>query len=355
MLQIKKLRADHVIDFAAEEMKKLKIVYTPLHGSGNVPVREVLKRAGFENVTVVKEQELPDPAFSTVKSPNPEDKEGFALAFGYADKVGADIVIGTDPDCDRVGTCLSDGKGGYLCLTGNQIGVLLTDYIIEALKDKGELPGNGAVIRSIVSTRMVEPVCEASGVKLVDVLTGFKYIGGKIDEFEESGKYSFLFGFEESCGYLSGQHARDKDGVNASLLICEMTAFYKAKGTTVYDRLMKLYETYGFYNENVVSITFSGLEGMAKIKAIMENVRANPITEMAGIKVNSVTDYKTDNTGLPSADVIRLDFADNSTLFIRPSGTEPKIKGYIMTVADNETASKEKGAALEKALREIME
>lgn len=340
---------------AAEKMKKLKIVYTPLHGSGNVPVREVLKRAGFENVTVVKEQELPDPAFSTVKSPNPEDKEGFALAFGYADKVGADIVIGTDPDCDRVGTCLSDGKGGYLCLTGNQIGVLLTDYIIEALKDKGELPGNGAVIRSIVSTRMVEPVCEASGVKLVDVLTGFKYIGGKIDEFEESGKYSFLFGFEESCGYLSGKHARDKDGVNASLLICEMTAFYKAKGTTIYDRLMKLYETYGFYNENVVSITFSGLEGMAKIKAIMENVRANPITEMAGIKVNSVIDYKTDNTGLPSADVIRLDFSDNSTLFIRPSGTEPKIKGYIMTVADNETASKEKGAALEKALREIME
>lgn len=339
---------------ASEEMKKLKVVYTPLHGSGNVPVREVLKRAGFENVTVVKEQELPDPAFSTVKSPNPEDKEGFELAFRYADEIGADIVIGTDPDCDRVGTCLSDGKGGYLCLTGNQIGILLTDYIIEALKDKGELPGNGAVIRSIVSTRMVEPVCEASGVKLFDVLTGFKYIGGKIDEFEAKGDYSFLFGFEESCGYLSGKHARDKDGVNASLLICEMTAFYKAKGTTVYERLMHLYEKYGFYFENVISITFSGLEGMEKIKSIMKSVRENPVKEMAGVKVVSSVDYKTDDTGLPAADVIRLDFEDKSTLFIRPSGTEPKIKGYIMTVAASEGESNKKAAELEKALREIM-
>ena len=336
---------------AEKEIKNLKIIYTPLHGSGNIPVREVLKRAGFENVRVVSEQELPDPDFSTVKSPNPEDKEGFALAFKYADEYGADIIIGTDPDCDRVGTVLIGSNGDRLVLTGNQIGVLLCDYILNALSEKGELPENGAVIKSIVSTKMVEPICESRGIKCFSVLTGFKYIGGKIDEFEETKENSFLFGFEESCGYLSGKHARDKDGVNAAMLICEMTAFYKSKGTTVYDRLLHLYEKYGYYIENVVSITFSGIEGMDKIKNIMSALRSAPPKELAGIEISAVTDYKKGCNGLPPADVIRLDFKDDSTVFVRPSGTEPKIKGYIMTKGDTALLSREKNKALEEDMR----
>ncbi len=340
-------------DSVKKEAANLKVVYTPLHGSGNVPVREVLKRAGFNSVCVVKEQEMPDPCFSTVKSPNPEDKEGFEIAFNYAE--GADIILGTDPDCDRVGVVLPDGKGGFVALSGNQIGVLLCDYILSSLSENGKLPANGAVIRSIVSTKMVEPICKEYNIELFDVLTGFKYIGGKIDEFEESGEYSFLFGFEESCGYLSGKHARDKDGVNASLLICEMAAFYKSKGISVLKHLNSLYEKYGYYNEKVISLVFPGLSGMEKIKGIMEGLRAEPLKELNGVEVVKITDLKNGVNGLPSADVIKIELCDETTVFIRPSGTEPKIKGYIMTKASSMEKAKEIADAYDKEIRKIME
>lgn len=339
-------------DTVKKEAANLKIVYTPLHGAGNIPVREVLKRAGFSSVVTVKEQEMPDPDFSTVKSPNPEDKEGFALAFNYAD--GADIILGTDPDCDRVGVVLPDKKGGYVALSGNQIGVLLCDYILSRLKESGRLPENGAVIRSIVSTKMVEPICEEYKVSLMDVLTGFKYIGGKIDEFDASKAHTFLFGFEESCGYLSGKHARDKDGVNASLLICEMAAFYKAEGKSVLEHLNELYEKYGYYKERVISLVFPGLSGMEKIKAIMSGLRAEPLKELNGVKVEKVTDLIDGANGLPPADVIRLDMQDDTTVFIRPSGTEPKIKGYIMTKMPSADMAERLSEGYDKALREIM-
>lgn len=345
------------LSLADENVKKeassLKVVYTPLHGSGNIPVREVLKRAGFDSVTVVKEQEMPDPAFSTVKSPNPEDKEGFEIAFSYADD--ADIIIGTDPDCDRVGVVLPDKKGGFVALSGNQIGVLLCEYILANLEENNKLPKDGAVIRSIVSTKMVEPICEKYGVSLVDVLTGFKYIGGKIDEFDEKKTNTFLFGFEESCGYLSGKHARDKDGVNASLLVCEMAAFYKAKGLTVFEHLNELYKEFGYYNEKVISIVYPGLSGMEKIKGIMTSLRENHLKEIAGVKVTSVSDFKEGIKGLPAADVLRFDLADETTVFIRPSGTEPKIKAYIMTKADSMEKAKELAEGYDKEIRAIME
>ncbi len=340
-------------DAVKKEAANLKVVYTPLHGSGNVPVREVLKRAGFNSVCVVKEQEMPDSDFSTVKSPNPEDKEGFTLAFNYAE--GADIILGTDPDCDRIGVVFPDEKGGYVALSGNQIGVLLCDYILSSLSENGRLPKNGAVIRSIVSTKMVEPICNEYNIKLFDVLTGFKYIGGKIDEFEESGEYSFLFGFEESCGYLSGKHARDKDGVNAALLICEMAAFYKSKGNSVLKHLNSLYEKYGYYNEKVVSLVFPGLSGMEKIKGIMAGLREEPLKELNGVEVTKIIDLKNGANGLPSADVIRIDLKDDSTVFIRPSGTEPKIKGYIMTKASSIKKAKETADKYDKEIRKIME
>lgn len=339
-------------DNVKKEAPTLKVVYTPLHGSGNIPVREVLKRAGFESVVVVKEQEMPDPAFSTVKSPNPEDKEGFEIAFGYAKD--ADIILGTDPDCDRVGVVLPDKKGGFVALSGNQIGVLLSEFILANLKENGKLPKDGAIIRSIVSTKMVEPICEDYGVTLVDVLTGFKYIGGKIDEFDAKKTNSFLFGFEESCGYLSGKHARDKDGVNAALLICEMAAFYKAKGISVYDHLNELYAKYGYYKERVISLVFPGLSGMEKIKNIMADLRENPLKELCGAKVINVLDIKNGTDTLPPADVLRFDFEDDTTVFIRPSGTEPKIKAYIMTKKADESAAVSLGEAYEKEIRELM-
>ncbi|MBR4114379.1 MAG: phospho-sugar mutase, partial [Anaerotignum sp.] len=249
---------------------KLNIVYTPLHGSGNMPVRRNLEKAGFKNVYIVKEQEMPDSSFSTVDYPNPEDVKVFVMAQELAAKVDADVLIGTDPDADRVGAMVKDDKGEFVALTGNHVGALATEYILSQRKEQGRLPENGAVIKTIVSTEMITPICEAYGVEKMDVLTGFKFIGEKIKGFEETGSHEYLYGFEESYGCLGGTYARDKDAVYAAVLICEMAAYYKEKGMTLYEALLALYEKYGYYREGVKSLTMKGLEGMERIALIMK-------------------------------------------------------------------------------------
>lgn len=335
--------------------KNIKIIYTPFHGTGNIPVREVLKRAGFTNVTVVKEQEMPDPMFSTVKSPNPEDKEGFNIAMEYAKHDGANLILGTDPDCDRVGIVVKNKNDEFVCMTGNQVGALLTHYILEGLKEQGRLPKNGAVIKSIVSTKMAKDICDDFNVKMVDVLTGFKFIGEKIKEYEKDLSHTFLFGFEESYGYLSGTHARDKDGVNACLLIAEMAAYYNDKGMTLYDAMENLYEKYGYFKEQVISVSFEGLEGMEKIKNIMISLRNDTPKTLGGFPVTKVIDYKEGVEGLPSADVLRFELSDDTTLFIRPSGTEPKIKGYIMVKTPTNIESEEKLKLYKEELNKLFD
>ena len=335
--------------------KNIKIIYTPFHGTGNIPVREVLKRAGFTNVTVVKEQEMPDPMFSTVKSPNPEDKEGFNIAMEYAKHDGANLILGTDPDCDRVGIVVKNKNDEFVCMTGNQVGALLTHYILEGLKEQGRLPKNGAVIKSIVSTKMAKDICDDFNVKMVDVLTGFKFIGEKIKEYEKDLSHTFLFGFEESYGYLSGTHARDKDGVNACLLIAEMAAYYNDKGMTLYDAMENLYEKYGYFKEQVISVSFEGLEGMEKIKNIMISLRNDTPKTLGGFPVTKVIDYKEGVEGLPSADVLRFELSDDTTLFIRPSGTEPKIKGYIMVKTPTNSESEEKLKLYKEELNKLFD
>ncbi|MBQ4109968.1 MAG: phospho-sugar mutase [Clostridia bacterium] len=341
------------------------IIYTPLHGSGNKPVRRVLKEAGHKNIIVVKEQENPDPMFSTVESPNPENKEGFTIAIEkYAKNSDVDLIIGTDPDCDRVGIVVKDKSGEYITMTGNQVGVLLTNYILTALKEQNKLPEDGAVIKSIVSTKMVEPICEDFGIDMINVLTGFKFIGEKILQFEESKNGTFLFGFEESYGYLSGTHSRDKDGVNASMLIAEMAAYYKTKNMSLYDALKELYEKYGYYNEKVLSVTMPGLDGMERIKQLMVDLRAVP-KAFAGVETVAFSDIKESKkiclkTGkeepidLPKSDVLRFDLEDDTTIFVRPSGTEPKIKAYIMVKGTSEKDANEKIEKFEKSVLEIL-
>jgi len=318
------------------------IIYTPFHGAGNIPVREVLKKAGYKNVITVKEQEMPDPMFSTVKSPNPEDKEGFYIAVDYAKQNNANMIIGTDPDCDRVGIMVLDNNNEFVHFTGNQVGVLLCDYILGGLKEQNKLPENGAVVKSIVTTKMVKAICDEYGVKLIDVLTGFKYVGEKIKQFERDNSYTYLFGFEESYGYLSGTHARDKDGVNSSMLIAEMTAYYKTKGMTLFDAMNSLYEKYGYYKEHVLSATFEGLDGIEKIKALMKKIREKTPDNLDGVSITKMIDYNTGVDGLPKADIIRFELEDETTIYIRPSGTEPKIKGYIMVkgISDNDAVKK---------------
>lgn len=353
-------------DAVAKVADDFKIIYTPFHGTGNKPVREVLRRAGHKNVIVVKEQEKPDPMFSTVKSPNPEDKEGFRIAIDdYAKKYDVDLIIGTDPDCDRVGIVVKASNGEYITMTGNQVGVLLTHYILSGLQEEGKLPANGVVIKSIVSTKMVQAVCDAFGIELMNVLTGFKFIGEKIKEFEQTHEHTFLFGFEESYGYLSGTHARDKDGVNACMLIAEMAAYYKAKNMSLYDALSALFRQYGFYKETVLSVTHEGLDGMEKIQNTMRSLREKPLTEIGGVRVVSESDYQTGKTtfrnhsketviALPQSDVLAYDLEDDTTIFIRPSGTEPKIKGYIMVCDQEEAKAAEKMEHYTAVLKQIL-
>lgn len=353
-------------DMLARMGDKLRIVYTPLHGSGNLPVRRNLEKAGFRKVYVVAEQEMPDPSFPTVEYPNPEDPKVFTLAKKLAAEHDADILIGTDPDCDRVGAMVKDGKGGYIALTGNMVGALLTEYILARRQEQGRLPQDGVVIKTIVSTELIAPICKAFGVEKMDVLTGFKYIGEQMKHFEENGGHTFLFGFEESYGCLSGTYARDKDAVLASVLLCEMAAYYKEKGMTLYDALLALYETYGCYRESVKSMTLKGLDGLERIGRIMQAFRTETPQEFGGIPVVYAADYQTqvfrdlktgaeEKSPLPVSNVLYYTLEDGTWVCIRPSGTEPKLKFYIGVKADTLPAAEEKTALLQTAIDQKVE
>lgn len=314
----------------------MKLVYTPFHGSGSRPIKEILKRIGFKNVLVVSEQDNEDGNFPTVKSPNPENAEGFYLAEKIAKENDVDLIIGTDPDCDRVGILVRDKNGNYRALTGNQTGALLVEYILRARKESGKLPKDGVVIKTIVTTELAAQIAKSYGIECMSLLTGFKYIGEKMTEFAEKQNHTFLIGFEESYGYLVGNHARDKDGVVATMLIAEMAAYYRNIGKTLYDALMEIYEKYGFYAERTVSFTMPGKDGMARMSEILKNMRKSPVKSAIGLGVLKVTDYAHDETGLPKSNVIKYELSDGKTYFIvRPSGTEPKIKLYMGTVSDS--------------------
>lgn len=309
--------------------KNFKVVFTPLHGTGNVPVRKVLAAAGFEQVFVVKEQEQPDGYFSTVKSPNPEEKEAFTLAIELAKKAGANVIVGTDPDADRMGAVVKNNEGDYIVLTGNQSGALMIHYLLSQLKDRGQLPTNGVVIKTIVTSEMGEAVAKHYGATVENTLTGFKYIGEKMSAYEQTGEKTFLFGYEESYGYLTGTYARDKDANVAALLICEAAAYYSTQGKTLYDVLVELYEQFGYYLESQQSRTLKGIDGVQQISAIMTSFRQQPPTEIAGVPVVEVLDYANGLQGLRPENVLKYMLADGSWFCLRPSGTEPKIKVYF--------------------------
>ena len=326
-----------------DECKKhggdISIVYTPLNGSGTVPVTEVLSRAGFSSVYVVPEQRCPDPDFKTVGTPNPENKNVYELALKLADEKGADLVFATDPDCDRVGVAAKVSGGEYAALTGNQIGVLLSHYIVSALREKNTLPKNGAIVKSIVSTEVVRGIAEDFGVEVVDVLTGFKFIAEKIQMFEETGDRTFLFGFEESCGYLSGTSVRDKDGVNASLLLAECALMHKQAGRTLYEGLTNIYDTYGWCLESVAAVKFPGANGQDNMARAMSGLRANPPGEIGGVNVAEVIDYQGDITGFTKSNVLFYRLDGGSWVCVRPSGTEPTVKLYVNCMAKTQAAA----------------
>lgn len=348
-----------------KEQHDLKIVYTPIHGSGNKPVRRVLKKAGFENVTVVPEQELPDSEFTTVGYPNPENPAVFEFAIKLAEKIDADIILGTDPDCDRVGAVVKTKDGSYTVLTGNMTGTLICNYICSQKAKLGTLPKNGALVSTIVSSEMTKAIAKKYNLAYFDVLTGFKYIGEKIKEFEQTGEYQYVFGFEESYGCLSGTYARDKDAVVASLLICEMAAYYKSRGMSLYDGLMELYDTYGVYKEIIHSITLKGIEGIENMKKIMDTLRKDAPSEIAGVKVTETRDYLEDKivdvatgkvspTNLPKSNVLYFTLADDTWFCVRPSGTEPKIKIYFGTKADTVENAEKKIATAQDGIMKVV-
>ena len=319
--------------------KELKIVYTPLHGTGNIPARRILAELGFENVYVVPEQELPNGEFPTVSYPNPEAEEAFTLALALAKEKDADLVLATDPDADRLGVYVKDKDGEYHVLTGNMSGCLLADYEIGQMKALGRDISDGALIKTIVTTNMADGIAEYYDVNLIEVLTGFKYIGQQILKMEQTGKGQYLFGFEESYGCLIGTHARDKDAIVATMALCEAAAFYMDKGMTMWDAMMDLYERVGYYMDGIQSITLAGVEGAEKIQQVLAQLRENPPKEFGGYKVKSVRDYQMDTikdlktgkitpTGLPNSNVLYYDMQDGVWLGVRPSGTEPKIKFY---------------------------
>ena len=345
------------------EGPKLNIVYTPLHGSGNVPVRRVLKEVGLTNVSVVKEQEMPDPNFSTIKVPNPEDPGAYTLAFELAEKVGATVIFATDPDCDRLGVAVKDGEGQWHLLTGNQIGCVLLHYILSSKQKLGTLPKDGAAVKSIVSTSLANRICERYGVEMFETLTGFKFIGEKIQQFIDKGDHTFLFGFEESYGFLSSTFVRDKDGVNASLLISEVACACMAEGITLYDRLQQIYREFGYYVEKVISTTLPGKNGLTRMKEIMADLRANPPKEIAGFAVTAVRDYlkgvrcengKEEPTGLPTSDVLYFELEKGHWVCVRPSGTEPKIKLYVNSNAEDQATASAVNAALCEASQALL-
>ncbi len=346
---------------------EMKIVYTPLHGTGNIPVRRVLKELGFPNVYVVPEQELPDGEFPTVSYPNPEAAEAFELGLALGKKVDADLILATDPDADRLGVYVKDSKTGeYHSLTGNMSGCLIGDYVIGQRKELNGLPEDGAFIRSIVSTNMADAIAKHYGIQLIEVLTGFKFIGQKILEFEKTGKGTYLFGMEESYGCLTGTYARDKDAIVASMTLCEAAAYYKTKGMTLWDAMLAMYEKYGYYRDDVTSITLKGIEGLAKIQEIMNTLRDNAPSEIGAYKVTAVRDYKNETitdtasgavkpTGLPSSNVLYYEMTDDAWVCVRPSGTEPKVKFYLGVKGSSLSDAEEKSAALSKAVLAMIE
>ncbi len=318
-----------------------KLIYTPFHGTGSRPVKAILKEIGFKNVLVVTEQDTEDGNFPTVKSPNPEDKEGFELAIKMAKENDVDLIIGTDPDCDRVGIVVRDANGEYQTLTGNQTGALLCEYILSQKKANNTLAGNSVIIKTIVTTELAAEIAKAYNVEIMNVLTGFKYIGEKMTEFSKTGSHTYVLGFEESYGYLVGTHARDKDGVVATMLIAEMAAYYKTKNMSLYEALLDIYNRYGYFYEKTVSVVMPGKDGMEKMAELMKNLRVSPMTKICDMDIIKTTDYDTqiisyadgkneELKGLPNADVIKFNLSDNkSQLIVRPSGTEPKIKLYL--------------------------
>ena len=308
--------------------KDIKIIFTPIHGTGNLPIRRVLSEVGFKNVSVVKEQEMPDSNFSTVAYPNPEEKEVFDIAIEMAKTDGADIIIGTDPDCDRVGVVVKDNDGEYIVLNGNQVGSLLVDYVMSNKVEEIKEMHNPMIVKTIVTSELGAEIAKSYGVGCVDTLTGFKFIGEKIHQYEQDKSATFVMGYEESYGYLVGTHARDKDGVVSALLISEMAAYYYDKNMTLYEGLQEVYKKYGYYREELQSITLKGIDGMEQIKSIMNTFRTSNIKEIAGIKVAELKDYSQGIDNLPKSDVLKFILEDNSWIAVRPSGTEPKIKFY---------------------------
>jgi len=336
-----------------KEGKNLKVIYTPIHGTGNKPVRRVLKELGFEGVCVVPEQELPDENFSTVKYPNPEEKEVFDLAIKLAEEKGADLIIGTDPDCDRVGVVVKNRQGEYITLTGNQTGALLVHYCLSALDTMNMLPENGCIIKTVVTSEMGRVIADSFGISTINTLTGFKFIGEKIQEFEETGEHTFILGYEESYGYLAGTFVRDKDAVIASMLICEMAAYYHSRGMTLYEGLLSLWEKYGYFEESIKSVQMNGKEGMEQIKALMDKLRHSKIKEIGGFEVVRIEDYlestaydmesgKKEKLSLPVSNVIKFILKDGSWFCVRPSGTEPKVKFYISAIGRSHQEAAEK-------------
>ena len=355
------------MDAIEAEGKNLKIVYTPLHGTGNIPARRILKELGFENVYVVKEQELPDGDFPTVSYPHPEAAEAFELGLKLAKEVDADLVLATDPDADRLGVRVKDKNGEYHDLTGNMSGCLLANYEISQKKAiNGSLPEDGALIKTIVTTNLADAIAKGYGVKLIEVLTGFKFIGQQILGFEQSGKGSYLFGFEESYGCLIGTYARDKDAIVATMALCEAAAYYKTQGKTLWDAMIEMYEQFGYYKDAIQSVTMKGIEGLQKIQEIMNSLRQNPPAEFAGHKVTAVRDYKADTitdvatgavkpTGLPNSNVLYYELTDDAWVCVRPSGTEPKVKFYYGVKGTSLEDADKKSETMGKAVLDMVD
>ena len=355
------------MDAIKKEGKNLKIVYTPLHGTGNIPARRILKELGFENVYVVKEQELPDGDFPTVSYPNPEAAEAFELGLKLAKEVDADLVLATDPDADRLGVRVKDKNGEYHDLTGNMSGCLLANYELSQRKAvNGSLPEDGALIKTIVTTNLADAIAKGYGVNLIEVLTGFKFIGQQILGFEKSGKGSYLFGFEESYGCLIGTYARDKDAIVATMALCEAAAYYKTQGKTLWDAMIEMYEQFGYYKDAIQSVTMKGIEGLQKIQEIMNSLRQNPPAEFAGHKVVAVRDYKADTikdlatgevkaTGLPNSNVLYYELTDDAWVCVRPSGTEPKVKFYYGVKGTSLADADKKSEIMGKAVLDMVD
>ena len=365
---IAQVKAQVVNQKAIDEMQdQITIVYTPLHGTGNIPARRVMKEIGFTHVYVVPEQELPDGDFPTVSYPNPEAKEAFALGLKLAKEKNADLVLATDPDADRLGVYVKDTKSGeYIPLTGNMSGSLLCEYVLSQKQAAGKIPADGQVVKSIVSTNLIDAVAKSYGAELIEVLTGFKWIGKQILKNETTGHGTYLFGMEESYGCLIGTYARDKDAISATAALCEAAAYYKQKGMTLWDAMIAMYEKYGYYKDAVKAIGLSGIEGLAKIQSIMETLRNNTPTEVGGYKVTSARDYKLDTikdmetgevkpTGLPSSNVLYYDLEDGAWICVRPSGTEPKIKFYFGVKGTSLKDAEEKENALGAAVMAMVD